>query len=122
MDFFLVFVFNTNRYELFFYQQVWCRVAYDESLWKALLWRTWAISGVQLPLGRDSWYLEYRRLRDNCPVILSEVLTDHSDEVLHVSFSNRGDLFSTTSKDASIKVRTNGFYTKSLKDLWKILM
>lgn len=84
--------------------KVWCRVAYDESLWKALLWRRWSICGVELPPGRDSWYQEYRRLFYHCPVILSETLMDHSDEVLHVSFSNRGDMFSTTSKDASIKV------------------
>lgn len=89
---------------LIFDVQVWCRVAYDESLWKALLWRRWSICGVELPPGRDSWYQEYRRLFYHCPVILSETLRDHSDEVLHVSFSNRGDMFSTTSKDASIKV------------------
>lgn len=92
--------------------QVWCRVAYDESLWKALLWQRWSISGVRLPPGRDSWYQEYRRLFYHCPVILSETLMDHSDEVLHVSFSNRGDMFSTTSKDASIKVRLLHFKCK----------
>lgn len=92
--------------------QVWCRVAYDESLWKELLWQRWSISGVRLPPGRDSWYQEYRRLFYHCPVILSETLTDHSDEVLHVSFSNRGDMFSTTSKDASIKVRLLHFKCK----------
>ncbi|XP_061163552.1 F-box/WD repeat-containing protein 5-like [Saccostrea echinata] len=91
--------------------KIWCRVAYDESLWRALLWRTWDIYGVTLPPGRDSWYLEYRRLHYNCPVILTEVLKDHSDEVLHVSFSHGGDMFSTTSKDASIKVWQVGYPT-----------
>lgn len=79
-------------------------MAYDESLWKALLWKTWNICGVDLPPGKESWHLEYKRLYFHCPVVLSEVLTDHGDEVLHVSFSHRGDMFSTTSKDASIKV------------------
>lgn len=102
--------------------KVWCRVAYDESLWKALLWQRWSISGVRLPPGRDSWYQEYRRLFYHCPVILSETLTDHSDEVLHVSFSNRGDMFSTTSKDASIKIWQVGYpttlkYTKDFREL-----
>lgn len=102
--------------------KVWCRVAYDESLWKALLWQRWCISGVRLPPGRHSWYQEYRRLFYHCPVILSETLTDHSDEVLHVSFSNRGDMFSTTSKDASIKIWQVGYpttlkYTKDFREL-----
>lgn len=102
--------------------KVWCRVAYDESLWKTLLWRRWSICGVSLPPGRDSWYQEYRRLFYHCPVILSETLTDHSDEVLHVSFSNCGDMFSTTSKDASIKIWEVGYpttlkYTKDFREL-----
>ncbi|XP_062589029.1 F-box/WD repeat-containing protein 5-like [Saccostrea cucullata] len=103
--------------------KIWCRVAFDESLWKALLWRTWDIHGVTLPPGKDSWYLEYKRLHYNCPVILTEVLKDHSDEVLHVSFSHRGDMFSTTSKDASIKVWQVGYPTtlKYCRDFRELL-
>lgn len=103
--------------------KVWCRVAYDESLWKALLWRRWSICGGRLPPGRDSWYQEYKRLFYHCPVVLSETLTEHSDEVLHVSFSNRGDMFSTTSKDASIKIWQVGYPTtlKYTKDFRKLL-
>lgn len=103
--------------------KVWCRVAYDESLWKALLWRRWSICGGRLPPGRDSWYQEYKRLFYHCPVVLSETLTEHSDEVLHVSFSNRGNMFSTTSKDASIKIWQVGYPTtlKYTKDFRKLL-
>ncbi|XP_048732812.2 F-box/WD repeat-containing protein 5-like isoform X2 [Ostrea edulis] len=104
-------------------KKVWYRVAYDESLWKALLWKTWNICGVDLPPGKESWHWEYKRLYFHCPVVLSEVLTDHGDEVLHVSFSHRGDMFSTTSKDASIKVWQVGYPTslKYSKDFRQLL-
>jgi F-box and WD-40 domain protein 5 len=38
------------------------------------------------------------------PIVLTEILTEHSHQVLHVSFSNNGKMFATTSKDAYVKV------------------
>lgn len=78
---------------------------------------------VCLPPGKESWQAEYKRLQYHSPVHLSETLTDHQDEVLHVSFSHRGDMFSTTSKDATIKVWSVGYPTtiKYSKDFRKLL-
>lgn len=56
------------------------------------------------PMG-VSWKGEYMRLFYHTPRIESEVLKDHKDQVLHVSYSHDGKLFATTSKDGYIKVR-----------------
>ena len=58
----------------------------------------------QLPPGKRSWREEVIRVRYHVPTVLTETLTEHTDEVLHVSFSHNGKLFSTTSKDATLKV------------------
>ncbi|XP_041371164.1 F-box/WD repeat-containing protein 5-like [Gigantopelta aegis] len=93
--------------------QVCCRwqtVSYDESLWRQLIYRRWSLK--EKPARHPfQWRSEYQRLCDNVPNVLSETLTDHTDEVLHVSFSHDGRLFSTTSKDCTIKVWEVGFPT-----------
>ncbi|XP_033750037.1 F-box/WD repeat-containing protein 5-like [Pecten maximus] len=101
----------------------WHRVCQDESLWKGLMQNQWGVKTVCLPPGKESWQAEYRRLHYLAPMHLSETLTDHHDEVLHVSFSHRGDMFSTTSKDATIKVWSVGYPTtiKYSKDFRKLL-
>lgn len=43
------------------------------------------------------------------PLVLTEVLTEHSHQVLHVSFSNNGKLFSTCSKDGFVIVWSSDF-------------
>lgn len=82
----------------------WNRVTNDESLWKYLLDVKWGVKNQKLPPSKESWRSEYKRLDFYTPIHLSETLTDHDDEVLHVSFSHDGKLFCTTSKDATIKV------------------
>lgn len=54
--------------------------------------------------GSASWFDEYKRLCESVPVVLTEVLTQHTDEVLHVSFSHNGQMFATCSKDGMIIV------------------
>ena len=44
----------------------------------------------------------------------TETLREHTDEVLHVSFAHGGHLFSTTSKDATLRVRNRLNITKTL--------
>ena len=53
---------------------------------------------------KDSWKKEYIRLYYHTPRVESEVLKEHRDQVLHVSYSHDGKLFATTSKDGYIKV------------------
>lgn len=83
----------------------WYRVVFDESIWKDLVCREFGIQRhCKVAPGKLSWREEYKRLFYNSPVVESEVLTNHLDEVLHVSFSHNGEMFATTSKDATIKV------------------
>ncbi|XP_046377978.1 F-box/WD repeat-containing protein 5-like [Haliotis rufescens] len=89
----------------------WRAVAYDESLWRQLVYRKWNISGKIAP-GYCSWRNEYKRLYYYAPLVWSETLTEHSDEVLHVSFAHNGSLFATTSKDCSVKVWQVGYPTR----------
>lgn len=74
----------------------------DESLWKSLMDMRWSIK--KLAKEKESWRSEYKRLDYHSPILLSETLSDHDDEVLHISFSHDGKMFCTTSKDATIKV------------------
>ncbi|KAL3865575.1 hypothetical protein ACJMK2_042950 [Sinanodonta woodiana] len=65
-----------------------------------------------LPSDQHSWRMEYERIHYKVPLILSETLTEHTDEVLHVSFAHGGHLFSTTSKDSTLKVWEVGYPTR----------
>jgi len=87
---------------------MWYRVAADEFLWQDLVYRHWSIDrSIPRSLCGGSWREEYERLDDCCPCIESEVISSHTDQVLHVSFSHNGRQFATTSKDGFIKVKTH---------------
>ncbi|KAL5004664.1 hypothetical protein ScPMuIL_018120 [Solemya velum] len=89
----------------------WHRLFEDESLWKCLVRRVFHVESPVIAPGKRSWQSEYKRLFYESPVVLSETLTDHQDEVLHVSFSHDGKFFSTTSKDCTVKVWNVGYPT-----------
>lgn len=55
--------------------------------------------------GSDSWYEEFQRLCDSAPCVEVERLREHTDEVLHISFSRSGELCASCSKDCTVKVR-----------------
>lgn len=55
-------------------------------------------------LGKTSWLGEFKRLAYHTPLIETEVLKEHSHQVLHVSFSHNGKMFATCSKDGYILV------------------
>jgi len=94
--------------------RTWCRLSVDEYLWRDLVYCHW---GISRSIGRSpcssTWREEYERLSDRCPVVESEVLCSHVDQVLHVSFSHDAQLFATTSKDGFIKV----YYSVNLQFL-----
>ena len=84
--------------------QNWYRISRDESLWKDLLQRQSCLkfqgnSGVLRP---PSWFEEFKWIHLNTPVLESQVLKLHTDEVLHVSFSNDGKLLASSSKDCKV--------------------
>lgn len=60
---------------------------------------------IPIAPGRHSWFNEYRRLKYLTPTQETEVLTEHTHQVLHVSFSHNGEMFASSSKDGYIKVR-----------------
>ena len=93
--------------------QTWYRLAGDEFLWRDLVYCHWSIDrSIPRSSCCGSWHEEYKRLYDQSPVVESEVISSHTDQVLHVSFSHDGRLFATTSKDGFIKV--------SCTELWFI--
>ncbi|XP_064650003.1 F-box/WD repeat-containing protein 5-like [Lineus longissimus] len=104
----------------------WSRVAYDELIWKDLFYRYWKIKR-SIPMAPDkySWREEFQRLYAHTPLLESEVIKQHTDQVLHVSFSHNGEMFATCSKDGFIKVWNMDYpvtikYSKSLKNFtWK---
>ncbi|XP_055375273.1 F-box/WD repeat-containing protein 5-like [Condylostylus longicornis] len=75
----------------------------DDYIWRKLFHRDFMVDTlVELRPGASSWKAEYKRLTFNIPVVLTEVLEQHSHQVLHVSFSHDGKMFATCSKDSSV--------------------
>ena len=84
----------------------WQSCLMDQVLWKHYFSRD--VKNVRekasLFAGVESWYDEYRQIVDNVPNTVSQTLTLHRDEVLHVAFSNDGDDLVSCSKDAKMIV------------------
>ncbi|ESP05264.1 hypothetical protein LOTGIDRAFT_152090 [Lottia gigantea] len=83
----------------------------DECLWRNLTFREWGPECTKAPFV-NTWLEEYKHLHCHAPVMLSEELCEHSDEIFHISFSHNGKLFTTTGKDGSVKVWEIGCPTK----------
>ncbi|XP_011633746.1 F-box/WD repeat-containing protein 5 isoform X2 [Pogonomyrmex barbatus] len=65
--------------------QSWYRVSRDEFLWKYLFYRTYKIDpDVGIVPGKTSWLGEFKRLAYHTPLIETEILKEHSHQVLHV--------------------------------------
>ncbi|KAG7205585.1 hypothetical protein KM043_007556 [Ampulex compressa] len=85
--------------------RTWNRVSHDQFLWKDLFYRTYKIdTDVGIMPGKSSWLGEFKRLAYHTPLLETEVLMEHSHQVLHVSFSHNGKMFATCSKDGYIFV------------------
>jgi len=92
----------------------WYRVTRDELLWRDLFYRHWKIDrNIPMAPGRSSWLQEYKRLHYHSPAVESEVIRQHTDQVLHVSFANNGKMFASCSKDGFIKVLHYYMYSQS---------
>ncbi|NXY00213.1 FBXW5 protein, partial [Centropus bengalensis] len=86
----------------------WRAVARDEFLWKELFYRYYRVSReVPRHPAAVSWYDEFQRLYDTIPCVEVQVLKEHSDQVLHLSFSHSGCLFASCSKDCTVKIWSN---------------
>ncbi|RWS11666.1 F-box/WD repeat-containing protein 5-like protein [Dinothrombium tinctorium] len=100
----------------------WARVANDEFLWKKMFFSDFNIdSAIEKPEHAITYKSEYKRLYYKSPVIECDTLHEHTNQVLHVTFSHCGRLFSTCSKDGNVKVwRADCFpfkvkYSKDMK-------
>ncbi|TFK00780.1 F-box/WD repeat-containing protein 5 [Platysternon megacephalum] len=88
--------------------QQWHAVARDEFLWKELLYRYYRVSReVPRHPAAVSWYEDFQRLYDTIPCVEVQTLTEHNDQVLHLSFSHTGYLFASCSKDCTVKIWNN---------------
>ncbi|XP_077333046.1 F-box/WD repeat-containing protein 5 [Lithobates pipiens] len=83
----------------------WYAVSRDDFLWKELFYRHYHVQRLihRYP-GTDSWYAEFQRLRDTIPCVEVQRLREHTDQVLHISFSHAGDLCASCSKDCTVKI------------------
>lgn len=84
--------------------QTWWRIAQDDFLWKDLLCKKCNLSHKVFPKDNESWKNEYKRIFYNSSFVANETLTQHNDEVYHVSFSGSGRMLSTVGRDGSVKV------------------
>ncbi|XP_035230118.1 F-box/WD repeat-containing protein 5-like [Stegodyphus dumicola] len=82
----------------------WLRLASDQFLWKRLFHVDFKIDrSIPIAPGKNSWLSEYKRLKYHTPMQQTEVLVEHTHQVLHVSFSHNGEMFASSSKDGYIK-------------------
>ncbi|XP_053328887.1 F-box/WD repeat-containing protein 5 [Spea bombifrons] len=85
----------------------WYAVSRDDFLWKELFFRCYeAQRDIPRCPGSDSWYEEFQRLCDTVPCVEVQRLTEHTDQVLHISFSHSGGLCASCSKDCTVKIWT----------------
>ena len=80
----------------------WYITSRDEILWKQLFARTFNDGRkAEIPEFSVSWFDEFRRLYSETPLVETQILTEHDDEVLYVAFSHDGTLLASGSKDCS---------------------
>ncbi|XP_040261144.1 F-box/WD repeat-containing protein 5 [Bufo bufo] len=83
----------------------WYQVSRDDFLWKELFYRHYQVQRyIHRYPGSDSWYEEFQRLCDSVPCVEVERLQEHTDQVLHISFSRSGELCASCSKDCTVKI------------------
>uniref|UniRef100_A0A8C5QQF8 F-box and WD repeat domain containing 5 n=1 Tax=Leptobrachium leishanense TaxID=445787 RepID=A0A8C5QQF8_9ANUR len=83
----------------------WYAVSRDDFLWKELFFKCYGVQRhVHRYPGSDCWYQEFQRLSDTVPCVEVQRLCEHTDQVLHISFSHTGDLCASCSKDCTVKI------------------
>lgn len=90
-------------------------IAFDEQLWRQHFYQYYRIPrSIGIAPGKTSWLQEFKRLYYHTPAVKGTIIKQHTDQVLHVSFSHNGKMFATCSKDGFIKV-WNSKYPVKLK-------
>ncbi|XP_014437535.1 F-box/WD repeat-containing protein 5 [Tupaia chinensis] len=86
----------------------WQAVSRDEFLWREQFYRYYQVArDVPRHPAATSWYEEFRRLYDTVPCVEVQTLREHTDQVLHLSFSHSGYQFASCSKDCTVKIWSN---------------
>ncbi|XP_004640435.1 F-box/WD repeat-containing protein 5 isoform X2 [Octodon degus] len=86
----------------------WQAVSRDEFLWREQFYRYYQVArDVPRHPAATSWYEEFRRLYDSVPCVEVQTLQEHTDQVLHLSFSHSGYQFASCSKDCTVKIWNN---------------
>ncbi|XP_027950428.1 F-box/WD repeat-containing protein 5 isoform X1 [Eumetopias jubatus] len=86
----------------------WQAVSRDEFLWREQFYRYYQVArDVPRHPAATSWYEEFRRLYDTVPCVEVQTLKEHTDQVLHLSFSHSGYQFASCSKDCTVKIWSN---------------
>uniref|UniRef100_A0A667IAY8 F-box/WD repeat-containing protein 5 n=2 Tax=Lynx TaxID=13124 RepID=A0A667IAY8_LYNCA len=86
----------------------WHAVSRDEFLWREQFYRYYQVArDVPRHPAATSWYEEFRRLYDTVPCVEVQTLKEHTDQVLHLSFSHSGYQFASCSKDCTVKIWNN---------------
>ncbi|XP_008593260.1 PREDICTED: F-box/WD repeat-containing protein 5 isoform X2 [Galeopterus variegatus] len=86
----------------------WQAVSRDEFLWREQFYRYYQVArDVPRHPVATSWYEEFRRLYDMVPCVEVQTLREHTDQVLHLSFSHSGYQFASCSKDCTVKIWNN---------------
>ncbi|EAT40592.1 AAEL007694-PA [Aedes aegypti] len=94
----------------------WNKLSRDDYIWRKYFQREFNVdTNIGLKPGAESWRTEFKRLTDNVPMVMTDVLTNHSHQVLHVSFSHNGKMFATCSKDGFVIV-WNSAYPSTIRD------
>ncbi|XP_011723136.2 F-box/WD repeat-containing protein 5 [Macaca nemestrina] len=86
----------------------WQAVSRDEFLWREQFYRYYQVArDVPRHPAATSWYEEFQRLYDTVPCVEVQTLREHTDQVLHLSFSHSGYQFASCSKDCTVKIWSN---------------
>ncbi|XP_064458701.1 F-box/WD repeat-containing protein 5-like [Ornithodoros turicata] len=102
--------------------RTWSQAAFDDLLWREKFQQDWKVDHSIPPLNGALWRNEYSRLSYEAPVLETEVLREHTHQVLHVSFSHNGHYFSSCSKDGHVKLWNAHFpatvrHSRNMRDL-----
>ncbi|KAJ8952508.1 hypothetical protein NQ318_003304 [Aromia moschata] len=105
--------------------KLWYEASLNDLLWKELFFKNFLVDRSVPVVTGKSWYGEFKRLCYHIPVVQTETLLEHTDQVLHVSFSHNGKYFATCSKDGYVTLWTSKYpakvkYSRNMKYFkWK---
>ncbi|XP_050306977.1 F-box/WD repeat-containing protein 5 [Anthonomus grandis grandis] len=105
--------------------KLWYQASRNDLLWRDLFYDNFLVDKSVPVVSGKTWYEEFKRLSYKIPIVQTETLDEHANQVLHVSFSHNGRYFATCSKDGYVTVWNANYpatvkYSKNMKHFkWK---